>query len=175
MLYRCTAVRPPMCCPASLPPAVLPCVDTRAPPRDCHVYEPCWLRIRSAIFDPWPVTVGTPLLRHQHSLVDTWDPPPPSHIPHTHTRASPPHTHTHTSHYPRPRRRHQYTTITDWTGGLYISPGFAGSRSGALIATAWASLVHLGEEGLLAATGEFKSSLLGKTRMFDVSNVGRGC
>lgn len=49
-------------------------------------------------------------------------------------------------------RRYQYTSITDWTGGLYISPGFAGSRSGALIATAWASLVHLGREGLLEAT-----------------------
>ncbi len=51
------------------------------------------------------------------------------------------------------RRRHQYTSITDWSGGLYISPGFAGSRSGALIATAWAAMVHLGEEGYLAATG----------------------
>ncbi|GLC37254.1 hypothetical protein PLESTB_001143300 [Pleodorina starrii] len=49
-------------------------------------------------------------------------------------------------------RAHQYTRITDWTGGLYISPGLAGSRPGALIATAWASLVHLGEDGLLAAT-----------------------
>ena len=52
-------------------------------------------------------------------------------------------------------RKHQFTSITDWTGGLYISPGFAGSRSGALIATAWASMVHLGEEGYLAATGEW--------------------
>ncbi|KAL6777620.1 hypothetical protein ACKKBG_A14975 [Auxenochlorella protothecoides x Auxenochlorella symbiontica] len=49
-------------------------------------------------------------------------------------------------------RKYQYTSITDWTGGLYISPGFAGSRSGALIATAWASLVHLGEDGFLEAT-----------------------
>lgn len=49
-------------------------------------------------------------------------------------------------------RRCQYTSITDWTGGLYISPGFAGSRSGALIATAWASLVHMGEDGYLRAT-----------------------
>ncbi|KAI3426347.1 hypothetical protein D9Q98_008720 [Chlorella vulgaris] len=48
-------------------------------------------------------------------------------------------------------RRHQFTSITDWTGGLYISPGFAGSRSGALIATAWASLVHMGEEGFMVA------------------------
>ncbi|GIL71395.1 hypothetical protein Vretimale_2730 [Volvox reticuliferus] len=49
-------------------------------------------------------------------------------------------------------RSHQYTRITDWTGGLYVSPGLAGSRPGALIASAWASLVHLGEEGLMSAT-----------------------
>jgi sphinganine-1-phosphate aldolase len=48
-------------------------------------------------------------------------------------------------------RRHQFTSVTDWTGGLYISPSMAGSRSGALIATAWASLLHLGQDGLLAA------------------------
>ena len=60
---------------------------------------------------------------------------------------------------PWSRRKHQYTSITDWTGGLYISPGFAGSRSGALIATAWASMVHLGEEGYLAATGGARASV----------------
>ena len=93
-------------------------------------------------------------------------------------------------------RQHQYTAITDWTGGLYISPGFAGSRSvresskhvnsvisttvmklpachlhsqidciavllcdaksvllqGALIATAWTALMHLGEQGYLDHT-----------------------
>lgn len=58
-------------------------------------------------------------------------------------------------------RQHQYTSITNWTGGLYISPGFAGSRSGALIATAWASMVHLGEEGYLRATdGMMKAAQL---------------
>ncbi|KAK9815685.1 hypothetical protein WJX72_008120 [[Myrmecia] bisecta] len=51
-------------------------------------------------------------------------------------------------------RRHQYTQITEWTGGLYISPGFAGSRSGALITTAWASMVHLGESGYLKITDQ---------------------
>ena len=35
---------------------------------------------------------------------------------------------------------------------LYRGAGFAGSRSGALIATAWAALVHQGEEGYLAIT-----------------------
>jgi len=49
-------------------------------------------------------------------------------------------------------RKFQYTRITDWSGGLYISPGFAGSRSGALIATAWASLNHLGRRGLVELT-----------------------
>jgi sphinganine-1-phosphate aldolase len=48
-------------------------------------------------------------------------------------------------------RKHQFTSITDWSGGLYISPSMAGSRNGALIATAWASLMHLGEDGLLGS------------------------
>lgn len=48
-------------------------------------------------------------------------------------------------------RQHQYTSITEWSGGLYISPGFAGSRSGALIATAWAAMIHLGREGYRAS------------------------
>ncbi len=48
-------------------------------------------------------------------------------------------------------RRHQYTAVTDWSGGLYISPGIAGSRPGALIATAWAAMQHLGFEGYRAA------------------------
>lgn len=34
------------------------------------------------------------------------------------------------------------------------APGFAGSRSGALIATAWASMVHLGTEGYLRVTAQ---------------------
>lgn len=49
-------------------------------------------------------------------------------------------------------RRYQYSTVTEWTGGIYVSPSMAGSRSGALIATAWASLVHLGESGFLSIT-----------------------
>ena len=38
-------------------------------------------------------------------------------------------------------RSHQYFTATDWPGGLYFSPTFAGSRPGALIAACWAALV----------------------------------
>ncbi|MCZ7568161.1 MAG: aminotransferase class V-fold PLP-dependent enzyme [Ardenticatenaceae bacterium] len=49
-------------------------------------------------------------------------------------------------------RHYQYYTITDWPGGLYFSPTFAGSRPGALSATAWAAMVSLGEQGYLEAT-----------------------
>ncbi len=52
----------------------------------------------------------------------------------------------------RELRRHQYFTATDWPGGLYFSPTFAGSRPGALSAACWASLVTLGEAGYLDAT-----------------------
>ena len=49
-------------------------------------------------------------------------------------------------------RAHQYFTSTEWSGGIYFSPSFAGSRPGALIAAAWASLVSTGEAGYLDAT-----------------------
>jgi sphinganine-1-phosphate aldolase len=49
-------------------------------------------------------------------------------------------------------RHHQYFTITDWPGGLYASPTFAGSRAGALSAACWAALVSIGEAGYLDAT-----------------------
>ena len=51
----------------------------------------------------------------------------------------------------RELRKFQYTAVTDWSGGLYISPTLPGSRNGALVATAWASLVHLGRRGLVDA------------------------
>jgi glutamate/tyrosine decarboxylase-like PLP-dependent enzyme len=47
---------------------------------------------------------------------------------------------------------HQYFTATDWPGGIYASPTFAGSRPGALSAACWAALVSVGREGYLRAT-----------------------
>ncbi len=47
----------------------------------------------------------------------------------------------------RQLRQFQYYTVTDWPGGLYLSPTFAGSRPGALSATCWAALVSIGENG----------------------------
>ena len=55
--------------------------------------------------------------------------------------------------YRRPElRRFQYYTTSDWPGGLYLSPTFAGSRPGGLSAACWAALVSMGEEGYLEAT-----------------------
>lgn len=49
----------------------------------------------------------------------------------------------------RELRRLQYFAHPDWPGGLYASPGIAGSRSGGLIAATWAAMVTLGERGYL--------------------------
>ena len=51
-------------------------------------------------------------------------------------------------------RRFQYFTTTDWPGGVYGTPSFAGSRAGGLSAACWAALVSIGEEGYLEATRE---------------------
>jgi glutamate/tyrosine decarboxylase-like PLP-dependent enzyme len=52
----------------------------------------------------------------------------------------------------RALRRCQYFTATDWPGGLYMSPTFAGSRPGGLSAACWAAMMALGEAGYLEAT-----------------------
>ena len=51
-------------------------------------------------------------------------------------------------------RRLQYFIVPDWSGGLYTSPGMSGSRSGGIIAAAWASMVTLGREGYRAIAAD---------------------
>lgn len=46
-------------------------------------------------------------------------------------------------------RRHQYFTFTDWPGGLYATPTFAGSRPGGLSAACWAAMLSFGEQGYI--------------------------
>lgn len=46
-------------------------------------------------------------------------------------------------------RKYQYYVCPDWSGGVYASPGMAGSRPGALISGCWASLMSLGNSGYL--------------------------
>jgi glutamate/tyrosine decarboxylase-like PLP-dependent enzyme len=54
--------------------------------------------------------------------------------------------------YRNPELRHyQYFSVADWPGGFYVSPTFAGSRPGALIAVAWAAMISMGESGYLEA------------------------
>jgi sphinganine-1-phosphate aldolase len=51
----------------------------------------------------------------------------------------------------RDRTLRDYTSFTQahWTGGKYLSPGIAGSRSGGLLAATWAAMVSMGREGYL--------------------------
>ena len=48
-------------------------------------------------------------------------------------------------------RKQQFVVVTEWSGGLYVSPTVAGSRPGGLIAGAWAAMMTIGEEGYLEA------------------------
>ena len=48
-------------------------------------------------------------------------------------------------------RQFQYYTLTDWPGGLYLSPTLAGSRPGALSAACWAAMVSIGRRGYIDA------------------------
>ncbi|XP_073222300.1 sphingosine-1-phosphate lyase [Cicer arietinum] len=49
-------------------------------------------------------------------------------------------------------RKHQFVAVTEWSGGLYVSPTIAGSRPGSLIAGAWAAMMSLGKTGYLENT-----------------------
>ncbi len=56
-------------------------------------------------------------------------------------------------------RHYQYFNYPDWPGGIYFSPGLAGSRSGGLVAATWAAMVSLGEAGYLEiARGIFETA-----------------
>ena len=51
-------------------------------------------------------------------------------------------------------RKLQYFIVPDWSGGLYTSPGMSGSRSGGIIAAAWAAMVSLGRDGYMAIAAD---------------------
>lgn len=44
-------------------------------------------------------------------------------------------------------RAHQFYATAEWPGGLYGSPSILGTRSGGVIAAAWAAIMHLGQDG----------------------------
>ena len=43
-------------------------------------------------------------------------------------------------------KKHQHFSQSDWNGGIYATPTIMGSKSGALIATAWAAMLYHGKE-----------------------------
>ena len=46
-------------------------------------------------------------------------------------------------------REQLYFMRQEWSGGKYLSPGIAGSRSGGILAATWAAMVSLGRDGYL--------------------------
>ena len=46
-------------------------------------------------------------------------------------------------------RKYQYYIYADWVGGVYASPNMTGTRPGGAIASAWAVMNYLGEEGYM--------------------------
>ena len=58
----------------------------------------------------------------------------------------------------RDLRKHQYFTYPGWPGGLYLSPGLAGSRSGGIIASTYAAILATGASGYLAAADAIMST-----------------
>ncbi|HEY8526094.1 MAG TPA: aminotransferase class V-fold PLP-dependent enzyme [Acidimicrobiales bacterium] len=54
--------------------------------------------------------------------------------------------------------RRQYFLFDGWPGGLYGSATTAGTRPAAPIAAAWATIVHLGEEGYLRLAGQVREA-----------------
>ena len=51
-------------------------------------------------------------------------------------------------------RRYQYFGKLDWPGGVYISTGYNGSKSGGTFASTWAAMVHYGREGYMKRAKE---------------------
>ena len=55
-------------------------------------------------------------------------------------------------------RKYQYFSQVNWPGGIYVSPTFAGSRAGSLIAMTWATLMMVGHNGYVKITKEIIST-----------------
>jgi len=44
-------------------------------------------------------------------------------------------------------RKRTFFGVSEWNGGMYVTPTVAGSRSGAIIAGTWAALMKQGRDG----------------------------
>ncbi|KAH9360129.1 hypothetical protein HPB48_020344 [Haemaphysalis longicornis] len=52
----------------------------------------------------------------------------------------------------RKYHHYQFSVSTDWPGGVYCTPTMSGSRSGAVVACTWASLLYYSRQGYVEAT-----------------------
>ncbi|CAI7911100.1 unnamed protein product, partial [Closterium sp. NIES-54] len=131
-------------CPFSLPPAPspLPRSPCQSSPFSLPSAPPPLLpRARSDGVEWWPVRVPHCLwqsLRGSHCWPFRFStfPSAPSPLP---PSPSLPHA--------SPRGPCPWHAVTEWSGGLYVSPTVSGSRSGALIAGAWAAMRGIGMQG----------------------------
>lgn len=56
-------------------------------------------------------------------------------------------------------RKHQYFSTKYWPGGLYITHGLSGSRSGLYVASAWISMMKLGAKGYRDNARQLRDSI----------------
>lgn len=61
-------------------------------------------------------------------------------------------------HRDRDLRRFQTFATDDWLGGRYASSGILGTKSGAPVASAWAVLHHLGDDGYLRLAADARAA-----------------
>lgn len=57
-------------------------------------------------------------------------------------------------------KKHQHFVKTDWEGGIYATPTLLGSKSGAMIATTWASMLSLGFDGYKNIARQIQNKLV---------------
>lgn len=56
-------------------------------------------------------------------------------------------------------KKYQHYINKDWNGGIYCTPTMMGSKSGGLIAAAWASMLYMGEEGYTKIAKKIKNNV----------------
>ena len=49
-------------------------------------------------------------------------------------------------------RLSQYSVYSNWQGGIYASTSFMGTKPGGVVASTWAALNHIGEDGYIDLT-----------------------
>lgn len=65
--------------------------------------------------------------------------------------------------------KQQFFVQANWTGGIYASPSFAGTRPGGPIAAAWAALNAIGEEGYLDLARQ--TMIISKTLQAEINDI----